>query len=816
MKEALSVIRAEFVSPDRNGELQTAHFLQESNPSPKVDINSMSAGDVSFDTTTQVATFTLTGRVSDEIAQVTGDGSADIQKVSLYGEGKLIAEVPLTKTMDAPTLLKPYAHHYDFSKSVTIDMKNSMFYSVEAVTSDNKLQRSGRSSVLLSQNITKVETDTPTGSTVTYAISAPQGFSETSADVISYSEPGVPTPITLTETSLTSMKFVDSTESLTIDLIDQTSLNPASVDLLTAKISDISSSLTVSHFGRFTETGVDTKSFAMILTVNSTTPDEKYTASFSDVHVLSERSKDADFAPYLFRLKGKDVDKLRISIDGKQYSLTEMDGFYYLSGSPIKVFIIGKGNVVLLDGTVKDRDIVQVFTVEGWPTARFAKPSTNGTGIAVSRVDFMTIEPDRAYGGTEQEITMSITNRKWQAGDKFEILGQTKKGESTIADNGNLLKGTFEFATPPVDSRTKASISVITAGVPSTLHEVFYLNNPADRAIWVGSVPDSILPFLIRREFRIGDVLNWKTNNFTGQQALWGHALTWDELAFLDQTKQRSDIPPWTLVTDLDDKERALADKIFSDQTGQDDRYESYANFKSRNRIIFYAGVLTSQNQVLDIYRICRDGNPLNFAWERGWQIGGGEEQFTRIKVSKIWAGAEMMLALAIFKATDVGVAKLQSSIATEAISFVPRREVLSIKIDPAAAYPKTAFSMEMTPSNLASIPRGRLLWARTTDGKFFVSQRYTSDFPNLGNGQGGISHPQILGGQVPVTGAGEIVVQNGKIVVITNQSGHFKPTTLQAMDCVTDMWKQGFKFECKPGTVGIVGYKIWNGKVIK
>jgi len=149
-------------------------------------------------------------------------------------------------------------------------------------------------------------------------------------------------------------------------------------------------------------------------------------------------------------------------------------------------------------------------------------------------------------------------------------------------------------------------------------------------------------------------------------------------------------------------------------------------------------------------------------------------------------------------------------------LAYTPRREVLSIKIDPGAPYPKTIQSIEITPGNLATAPRGRLLFVRDANGRFFVSPRYTSDFPNLGNGQGGIAHPQILGGNVPVTGAGEIVIQNGKITVITNQSGHFKPTTLQAMDAVVEMWKQGFKFECKPGTVGMVGYKVFNGRLVR
>ena len=68
----------------------------------------------------------------------------------------------------------------------------------------------------------------------------------------------------------------------------------------------------------------------------------------------------------------------------------------------------------------------------------------------------------------------------------------------------------------------------------------------------------------------------------------------------------------------------------------------------------------------------------------------------------------------------------------------------------------------------------------------------------------------------MPVTGAGEIWIQHGKITLITNKSGHYQPTILQAMDVVTEMWKQGFPFSGKPGTVGLVGYKVFNGRVVR
>jgi hypothetical protein len=822
MKEALKIISVEYVTPDKNGDLKPVKFIQESNPGPSVEINSMSPGDVSFDSIYQTASFTISGKITDEIAQITGDGSGDIQTAAVYAEGKKLADVTLNKIQDAVSLLKPYAHHYEFSQQITVDMKNAMYCSVEVVTSENKLHQTGRSAVLLTQEITPVDASSSGGgSSVVYSIALSGVPLPDLVDSMSFVPSGSAQPVNLTESDVASLRFSDPVTGWEVDLLGTISLSDTTVDNLKIKLSNSQYGSVI--YGTMQETGISTNLFMLSIPVldnGGGDDDEKYTATFADIAVQPERSAGGHFAPYLFRLKGPGVEDLKISVDGTLYSLTEKDGYYYFSGSPIKVFILGKGNIWLLDGAVKSGDLVKMFTIDGWPNAHFGKPSDDGTGIVISKVETLNLDPDRAYGGTEQEISLSIAGRKWVDGDTFDMIGQQNTQAVQLSADKATMTGTFQFVEPVVDSHTKASINVVMSGVPSTLHEVFYLNNRADTGVWQGSVPDSILPYIVRREYRLGDILKWKGENFDNQAAMWGHDLTWDELSFLEQVRTRDDVPMWYLISDLTDKEKNHAESIFASKPNLDDRYEAYANYLTRRRIITFVSGMSSIPQIQDIYRLCRDLNPVHFAWERGWQIGGGVEQFTRIRVSRSWAAIEMVAALAIIKATDVGINKLSGSIANEALVYTPRREVLSIKIDPAAAYPKTIETLKITPALLKNnpelVPTGRNPFVRDINGDFYIAPRYPVDFPNLGNGNGGIAHPQILGGGVPVTGAGEIIIQHGKIVLITNKSGHYQPSSVQMMDIVTDMWKQGFAFQCKPGTVGMVGYKVVNGRVIR
>jgi subtilisin family serine protease len=75
-----------------------------------------------------------------------------------------------------------------------------------------------------------------------------------------------------------------------------------------------------------------------------------------------------------------------------------------------------------------------------------------------------------------------------------------------------------------------------------------------------------------------------------------------------------------------------------------------YANYETRRRIVanyVYVHPATIRLE-LGLYRLIRDINPIHFAFERGWQIGGGREMFTGDDASRLGAAGEFFLALAV------------------------------------------------------------------------------------------------------------------------------------------------------------------------
>jgi hypothetical protein len=53
-------------------------------------------------------------------------------------------------------------------------------------------------------------------------------------------------------------------------------------------------------------------------------------------------------------------------------------------------------------------------------------------------------------------------------------------------------------------------------------------------------------------------------------------------------------------------------------------------------------------NYEVELYRISRDANPTAFSFERGWQMGTGQEMFTHSTVSRITAAAELVIPMLI------------------------------------------------------------------------------------------------------------------------------------------------------------------------
>jgi hypothetical protein len=57
-----------------------------------------------------------------------------------------------------------------------------------------------------------------------------------------------------------------------------------------------------------------------------------------------------------------------------------------------------------------------------------------------------------------------------------------------------------------------------------------------------------------------------------------------------------------------------------------------------------------------------------------------------------------------------------------------------------------------------------------------FVADGHGNIYASLDQTVGHTHHSSLLGGE-PVSGAGEIQVQNGKLVALTDQSGHYQPS---------------------------------------
>lgn len=108
----------------------------------------------------------------------------------------------------------------------------------------------------------------------------------------------------------------------------------------------------------------------------------------------------------------------------------------------------------------------------------------------------------------------------------------------------------------------------------------------------------------------------------------------------------------------LTDEEREAAERLFG--TGAD-AAQRYANYENRRRILAHY-VYTHPATVrleLGLYRLVRDVNPIHFALERGWQIGGGKEMFTGEDVSRLGAAGEFLLAIG----TMYGVGKAMEAV---------------------------------------------------------------------------------------------------------------------------------------------------------
>ncbi|MCG8671624.1 MAG: hypothetical protein MI867_19620, partial [Pseudomonadales bacterium] len=139
-----------------------------------------------------------------------------------------------------------------------------------------------------------------------------------------------------------------------------------------------------------------------------------------------------------------------------------------------------------------------------------------------------------------------------------------------------------------------------------------------------------------------GELLRWAQKDFRENPFSYSHQLTDRESAYL------SHFGIVTLAPDtLSSEQIAKANSIFADGVYE---LSDVANFYNRSRVVnhFVMSHPATQEMFGFAYRFARDINPVHFAFERGYQVGSGEEFATGVEVNKIRSGVEFIAALTI------------------------------------------------------------------------------------------------------------------------------------------------------------------------
>ena len=97
----------------------------------------------------------------------------------------------------------------------------------------------------------------------------------------------------------------------------------------------------------------------------------------------------------------------------------------------------------------------------------------------------------------------------------------------------------------------------------------------------------------------------------------------------------------------LTDEEKERARKVFGDDPSA---LTKFANFENRRRIIAHY-VLTHPATIeyeIQLYRLSRDVNPVHFIVERIYEVATGKEMLTEEKISRLAAGADLLIAIVV------------------------------------------------------------------------------------------------------------------------------------------------------------------------
>jgi hypothetical protein len=187
---------------------------------------------------------------------------------------------------------------------------------------------------------------------------------------------------------------------------------------------------------------------------------------------------------------------------------------------------------------------------------------------------------------------------------------------------------------------------------PSSAAEVWTAGRstvPAEGVHLPSGERDVIQQILLLRKPR--DVALWWDAGPGKDIAHWSHPLSEWERKYAEAMSAETVPEPlrmWPLVT---------PERLTPEQTQDMERRlgtgaaaaEGYAHWENRRRIVkhYFMTHPATLRQLLGLYGLSRDSNPLHFALERGWQMGSGQELFTGQEVSRLGAAQEFFTALA-------------------------------------------------------------------------------------------------------------------------------------------------------------------------
>jgi len=198
-----------------------------------------------------------------------------------------------------------------------------------------------------------------------------------------------------------------------------------------------------------------------------------------------------------------------------------------------------------------------------------------------------------------------------------------------------------EDAPPPAQPAPSPPMQTQAPPAPGPLE----LDPPADDA-------DNDIVLVIITIVKPADVGQYWADKVRPNYTRWAHPLSEFENGYIEAMTDPSVPAVLRMRTPVDPRKMTQEDSdsashLFGTGSGAAARY---ANYENRRRILahyVYTHPATVRLQ-LGLYRMVRDINPLHFALERGWQIGGGKEMFTGQDVSRLGAAFEFVSSVAL------------------------------------------------------------------------------------------------------------------------------------------------------------------------